>query len=574
MGGLVGFSAPRQAPVRPIIDRMLAADVARDRPSVVAGCMAVYGRRDVDVAHEAGATLALSGYARLGSRAVDARELLDLWRARGVGLLAELEGEHAIAASAGGVTVVARDRFGTRPMYVARTGDGVLFSTAIGPLLSAGISASINRDGIVRSLVLGYVPAPDTAIEGIEQLPAGEAWTLAPRRGRAKWYLPQERIDARRSVHRAARELDRALDRAVDRALPASGRIGAFLSGGIDSSLVLARIHEAGRDVEAFTLHFGDHLPGELRYASAVACHLGVRHHVLELDDRAFVAGIEPAFTHLEDLLSEPIAVPNFLLARQAARSCDFLFTGEGGDPPFGGPKNVGMLLSLAYRGSPLAPSLEEAYMTAHHHLADDLAVALTPDWLGSFDAPGLARQLRSHIVPAAREARRTSFIGGLMRTNVVLKGANNILVKVAKMVTAHELALRSPMFDREVVELALTIPPWHKLRGTDEKIVLKSAARRSLPSIVVDRPKRGMAVPLRAWFAGALGELARDTLTARAVRDRGIFRWPYVDRLLRLDRMPSDLARSRSADKLWLVLVTELHQRAMERLAASRRAA
>jgi asparagine synthase (glutamine-hydrolysing) len=160
------------------------------------------------------------------------------------------------------------------------------------------------------------------------------------------------------------------------------------------------------------------------------------------------------------------------------------------------------------------------------------------------------------------------------MRANVALKGGNNILVKVAKMVGAHDLALRSPLFDREVIELALTIPPWQKLWGTDEKTVLKRAALRSLPRAVVERPKRGMAVPLRAWLNGALGDLARDTLTPRAVRDRGIFRWEYVQRLLCLERMPTDLVRSRSAEKLWLVLVTELHQRALERLATGWRAA
>jgi asparagine synthase (glutamine-hydrolysing) len=212
--------------------------------------------------------------------------------------------------------------------------------------------------------------------------------------------------------------------------------------------------------------------------------------------------------------------------------------------------------------------------MTSHHHLFDDLDAALTPEWRMSFGLDALARLLLEQIDPGRRRAPSTTFVGGLMRANVTLKGGNNILVKVAKMVGAHDLALRSPLFDREVVELALSIPPWQKLWGTDEKIVLKRAALRSLPRGVVERSKRGMAVPLRAWLGGALGELARDTLTPRSVRDRGIFRWEYVKRLLCLERMPTDLVRSRSAEKLWLVLVTELHQRALGRLATGARAA
>jgi asparagine synthase (glutamine-hydrolysing) len=554
---------------------MLGAESLRERPSTQLRAVAIYGARDVEIAADDDGVLAVYGYVSQGPSRLSARELLALWKARGLEILSQLDGEHSVVVTAGGKTTVVRDRYGARPLYVAElSGTGVLFSTSIGPLLAAGIPADVNRDAIVRSLILGYVPSPDTAVSRVAQVPPGEAWTLEPLRTRVRWYVPRERVNTKRSLRGAARALDAAVTNAVERALPEAGRIGAFLSGGIDSSLVLARIHEAGRAVEAFTLHFGDSLPGELRYAQAVAKHMGVRHHVLELDARAFVAGIEPALVHLEDLLSEPIAVPNFLLAGQARSACDVLFTGEGGDPPFGGPKNIGMVLARAYERSPLAPSLASAYMTSHHHLVDDLDAALTPEWRLSFGLDALSHLLLEQIDPGRRRAPSTTFVGGLMRANVALKGGNNILVKVAKMVGAHDLALRSPLFDREVIELALTIPPWQKLWGTDEKTVLKRAALRSLPRAVVERPKRGMAVPLRAWLNGALGELARDTLTPRAVRDRGIFRWEYVQRLLCLERMPTDLVRSRSAEKLWLVLVTELHQRALERLATGRRAA
>jgi asparagine synthase (glutamine-hydrolysing) len=577
MGGFVGLATERGADSAATLRSMLGAQALMGRPWALMGSMAVYGEKDVDLAADGADMLAICGYVRRGSEAVGARALLELWRQHGATILADLDGEHAVAANVAGTTVVARDRFGTRPLYVAeRPGIGALFSTAIGPLLSAGVAADVNRDAVVRGLILGYVPAPDTALTRVAQVPAGELWTLAPRPRRTRWYAPCEHVDRRRSFSAAARALDAAVTRAVECALPASGRIGTFLSGGVDSSLVVARVHEAGRDVEAFTLHFGDHLPGELRYAQAVAAHLGIRHHVLEVDARTFVDAIETTLLHLEDSLSEPIAVPNFLLAREAARSCDVVFTGEGGDPPFGGPKNIGMVLARAYGRSPLAPSLAEAYMTAHHHLADDLDLALTREWRSSFDLPRLTQSLRDQLEPEAERESSGSktFVGGLMRTNIAWKGASNILVKVAKMVGAHDLALRSPLFGRSVVELALTIPPWQKLWGTEEKTVLRKVALRSLPAFVVDRPKRGMAVPLRAWLDGPLGELARDTLTARAVRERGIFRWDYVERLLRLERMPTDLARSRSADKLWLVLVTELHQRTLERLAERQRAA
>lgn len=575
MGGFVGCLSKLPHEEETTLSRMLGAKTAAAfsaRPAGTAS-IAIYGTRDVALATAGDEALALAGYAHDGRRAVSAAELLSLVKRLGTAIFEKLMGEFAVAAKVGAEWFIARDRHGTRPLYLAELARGaVAFSTSIGPLLAAGASVEPDRDGIVRSLVLGYVPAPQTALAGVRQVGAGEIWSLTPSRRARRYFTPTENIVPRRTLTRAARALDGAITRAVGRALETGHeKIGAFLSGGIDSSLVLARLHEAGRDVEAFTLHFGDRLPGELRYARAVADHLRVPHHVLELGDRTFCDALEPALEHLEDLLSEPIAVPNFLLARAASRSCDVLFTGEGGDPPFGGPKNIGLVLTQAYQSKPLVPSLPAAYLSAHHHLADDLDVALTRDWRSAFDKAALEKTVGDHL-RVRRRSGNSSFVGSLMRINILLKGSNNILVKVAKMVGAADVALRSPLFDPEVVGLALTIPPWQKLWGQDEKVVLKRVATRSLPRIVVDRPKRGMAVPLAAWFRGALGTLANDVLTRRSVDDRGIFRWEYVERLLRLQRMPTDLVRSRSADKLWLVLVTELQQRTVERRAREQR--
>ena len=522
----------------------------------------VSGRTDIELHELNGDAIAVVGYVRDGEHALRAHHVLERWSRMGTRVLEELAGEFAIAISTSDGTWVARDRVGTRPLYVATLrGGAVAFATSMRHLLAAGVPTTIDRDAIVCSLALGYAPAPRTAIAAIRQVGPGECWQLARTRREYRYFQPRERIAKRRSLDAAARLLDRALDRAVATAVPAKGRIGAFLSGGIDSSLVLARLHELGHRVDAYTLHFGDSAPSELPYANAVARHLRVPHHVLDLDARHFADAVVPALVELEDLLSEPIAVPNFLLARQAARTVDVLFTGEGGDPTFGGPKNVGMVLSHLYAGRH-APSFADCYLTAHHHLYDDLDRAIAPEMLRAFDREQLERELLAQISPHARG----SIVGRLMAANLALKGGNNILVKVAKMVGAHDVALRSPLFAREVVDLALTIPPSQKLFGSDEKLVMKRVAARSLPRPVVERPKRGMAVPLARWLRGPLGELARDVLTPRVVRERGVFRWPYVRDLLSGRESPTELARSRAAEKLWLVLVTELYLRTLER--------
>ncbi len=544
-----------------IVSRMAASPiVGRARVTRVASGAWV-GARDASGIVDGDDWLLVAGFVLCGDRVLGTDDVLHRLRARGVDALAELAGEFSLAARIGRETFIARDRYGTRPLYHAELRDGHAFATAIGPLLAARVPADVDRGAVITSLVLGYVPAPTTVLARIEQVPPGHVVHLGARAALRVHHVPRERV-ARRGLAASAGALDRAVTRAVERA-PTSGRVGAFLSGGLDSSLVLARLREIGHDVEAYTLHFGDRLPSEIRYAKAVAKHTGVRHHVLDLDARAFCDAIEPALVHLEDLLSEPIAVPNFLLAREAARTRDVVFTGEGGDPLFGGPKNIGMVLERMYGGRPLGAS----YLSAHHHLFDDLDVAFTPSWRRAFDDRALSRTLERRIVP--RRPNET-FVGQLMVTNLAMKGGSNILVKVSKMVGAHGLALRSPLFDPLVVEAGLTIAPWHKLRGTDEKIVLKRAVARSLPASVVYRSKRGMAVPLRAWFRGALGALAHDVLTPRRVKERGIFRPDYVARLLAHEKLPSDLARSRGAEKLWLVLVCELHQRALARMVPS----
>jgi len=562
VGGFFGCEVASDAAAHRVLAGMTTSvAVAHVAAHAVSPACAWFGERDAGGARSGDDWLVVSGYVRSGRAVIDAAALLERLRARGERAIEGLSGEFALAARVRGVTFVARDHHGTRPAYFAELpSGGHAFATAIGPLIAGGVTSEVDRGGVVTSLVLGYVPAPATSLRHVRQVAPGEIVRFERRPVARRYYAPRERCDPKRSMSMAARQLDRALTQAVAMA-PAAGRVGAFLSGGLDSSLVAARLHELGRTFEAYTLHFGDSLPSEIRYARAVARHLGVRHHVFELGPRAFCDAIEPALLHLEDLLSEPIAVPNYLLAREAARTCDVLFTGEGGDPLFGGPKNIGMVLEGLYG----ARRLGSAYMSAHHHLADDLDEALTPEWRESFDADALRQDVERRF---ERTRPGETFVGQLMVTNLALKGGNNILVKVAKMVGAHDLALRSPLFDRAVVDLALTIPPWQKLHGTDEKMVLKRAVARSLPAVVVHRPKRGMAVPLRAWFEGELGVYARDVLTARRVRERGIFRWKYVERLLAGQRFATDLARPRTAEKLWLVLITELHQRSLERLA------
>jgi asparagine synthase (glutamine-hydrolysing) len=578
MSGLAGCVGREKARATAALGRMLVAPAIQGAPmrrSAITPVVA-FGKRDSDLAEDVdrGELLALCGYVRLRGRPSTAAEVLAAWRTKGDAILDALSGEFTIAVLIGGRLVVTRDALGARPMYVAELPrGGMAFSTSLFALLYAGARADIDHDAVVRGLVLGYPTSPGTALESVRQLGPGELWELSPRRVTRRWFVPREELDTKRSLAAAVRKVDRAVTAAVVDAIPSSGRVAAFLSGGIDSSIVLARVHESGTPVEAFTLAFGDNLPGELRYARAVAQHLGVRHHVLDLDTRRFCDGIEPAVDRLEDVLSEAIAIPNFLLAREAAKGAEVLFTGEGGDQSFGGPKNVAMALAYAYSSHPAAAPLAHTYLSLHHFLWNDLARAVEPRVLAAFDPEKLADDVGRRFFDE-RIPRKGSFVGRVMIGNTVIKGGNNILIKAAKTIGfPNDLSLRSPMYDRRLVELAFAIPPWHKLDGSDEKLVLRRASLRSLPAWVVDRPKRGMMLPLGYWFARDLGALARDVLTERSVRDRGFFRWSYVEALLGHTAVSRHHARFRSLEQLWIILMTELHHRSIDRVARDARA-
>jgi asparagine synthase (glutamine-hydrolysing) len=578
MGGLAGCIGGDKTRATSALGRMLLAPAVHGAPvrRSTSVPVAVFGKRDADLAEDVdrGEVLALTGYVRLRGRPSSAEGVLAEWRRKGDALLDALSGEFAIAALVDGRFIVARDALGTRPMYVAELPrGGIAFSTSLFALVYAGARTEIDHDAVVRGMVLGYPTSPGTALTSVRQLGPGELWELSPKRAMRRWFVPRERLNTTRTLAASVRKVDGAVTAAVTDAIPSSGRVAAFLSGGIDSSIVLARIHESGTPVEAFTLHFGDNLPGEMRYARAVANHLGVRHHTLEVDTRRFCDGIEPAVDCLEDVLSEAIAIPNFLLAREAAKTADVLFTGEGGDQSFGGPKNVAMALAYAYGSHPAAPSLAHTYLSLHHFLWNDLGLAVERQALAAFDAEKLMDDVGNRFFDE-KIPRKGSFVGRVMIGNTVIKGGNNILIKAAKTIGfPNDVALRSPMYDRRLVDLAFTIPPWQKLDGSDEKLVLRRASLRSLPAWVVDRPKRGMSLPMGYWFARDLGALSRDVLTEKSVRERGLFRWSYVEPLLAHAPVSRHHARFRSLEELWLVLMTELHHRSIDRVGRAARA-
>jgi asparagine synthase (glutamine-hydrolysing) len=262
---------------------------------------------------------------------------------------------------------------------------------------------------------------------------------------------------------------------------------------------------------------------------------------------------LDDAIGLLSEPIGDPLSVPNALLFREAAQDVGVVLTGEGGDPCFGGPKNLPMVLAELYGdGSNLAANEGQArarsYLRAHLKCYDDLQDMLSAEvWEA-------AAHLEEKLTPHFQDPRWEEFITRLQAINVAFKGGHHILPKVDALSQPFGVVARSPLFDRRVVEVAFAIPSQLKLHGCVEKYLLKQAVADLLPRAVLDRPKSGMLVPVEAWFQGPLLPHARERLLDGLV-PWGLVRRDYLERLLTgsLGGM-----RPRHGAKIWLLLTLE----------------
>ncbi len=482
--------------------------------------------------------------------------------------LSEVNGAFALAwREPDGAFCLARDHIGERSLFYASAGDRLIFGSNVASILASGLVPSvINHTAVARYLSYGYLPGRDTLLHGIFKVLPGEVVRF--RRGALSftsyWSLPAE-TNRESAANEATlrRDLRRELEAAVRRRLPERGPVAAFLSGGIDSSLVVAlarRLHPD--DVFTYSVSFGAAHRNELPFSSLVADHCGTRHHVVELSPDAILNSLDASIAALGDPIGDPLTVPNFLLFQQAAERSAIVLNGEGGDPCFGGPKNIPMLLADLFgdgeegdAGDRTLYQRERNYLRAHQKCFDDVSSMLAPDVTASIGANALECQL----APFFADSRWVSLIGKLMAINVAFKGPFHILHKVDALSAVFGVVPRSPLFDRAIVEAAFGIPSRLKLRGSVEKYLLKEAVRDLLPSAIVDRPKSGMLVPVEGWFKGPLLHHARERLID-GLSPYGLFDRAYLETLL-AGRLPG--VRPRRGIKIWMLVTLEAWLRA-----------
>jgi asparagine synthase (glutamine-hydrolysing) len=487
---------------------------------------------------------------------------IDQWRAIVDGdRMADVEGAFAVAwLTPSGALRLARDGIGERSLYYALLSGGLVFASSVRAILASGLAPrTVHRRAVATYLTYAYLPGRETLVEGVFELLPGEVveWTAGQLRRWHFWSLPSEPVQPCVGGEEDLRdELRARLELAVRRRLATGEPVGATLSGGIDSSLVVAlarRLHDA--EVHTYSVSFGKEYPNELPFSSLVANHCRTRHRIVELAPAAVLHHLDESIGLLSDPIGDPLTVPNALLFREASASVGVMLNGEGGDPCFGGPKNQPMLLAeLLGDGSndsgDTGFARERSYLRSYLKCYDDLPALLAPDIVETLREEPLERDVH----PRFADARWPSFVGKLMAVNIALKGGHHILPKVEAESAPFGLLPRSPLFDRRIVEMAFMIPPQLKLHGSIEKYLLKQAVRDLLPQVILDRPKSGMLVPVEGWFRGPLAHHARERLLD-GLAQTGLVRRDYLERLLagRLGGL-----RPRHGAKIWLLLTLE----------------
>jgi asparagine synthase (glutamine-hydrolysing) len=249
--------------------------------------------------------------------------------------------------------------------------------------------------------------------------------------------------------------------------------------------------------------------------------------------------------------------MPNFELSRHVAKEVRWVFNGEGGDPCFGGPKNVPMMLHHWYGGIKRGKHFRERqYLASYRRAYDDLYRLLTPDWQKKID-------FNSHLIgvlkPFFQSRTPPDFLHKLIAINIRLKGAHLILPKVERMTGAWGLTPLAPLFDERLVKLSFEMPGRMKLSGGVEKIVLKRAFTNRLPPEIIARPKSGMRVPVHFWFKGELKRYARKILGKKSIKNTGIFDPERVRHLLDYN---TPEGRARYGLRLWMLITFEIWRR------------
>ena len=487
--------------------------------------------------------------------------------------------------------LLARDRVGKKPLLYALRNGTLSFASEMGALLQDGeIPRAVDHAALDRYLAYGYVPSPLTALRDVRKLPP--AHTLLVREGRVTleryWSLDYSRkLDA--PVEEIAERIRAGLLAATRKRLISDVPLGAFLSGGIDSSAVVAAMaQESAEPVRTFSIGFDHEGYDELPHARAIAQRFGTIHE--EFLVRAEAVEVVPKIVrHYGEPFADSSAIPSFYLAELTRRHVTVALNGDGGDESFAGyQRYVANAVAGRLDRLPMAMRRPLAALTARLPHGGEVAsvtnkarrlagtLALDPaarygryvSWFDDAERAALYTPDFAELVgvrPAGEviglpwaAASGDSVVDRMLEVDVSTYLVDDLIAKIDIATMAHGLEARSPFLDHELMQLAASIPAELKIRGGEKKWILRQALRAWLPDEVLDRPKQGFSVPLSSWLRTDLRQWAGEVLLDRRTLDRGYFDHRAVHGLLDRHAAGTDA----DAKKIWALVMAELWHR------------
>lgn len=487
--------------------------------------------------------------------------------------------------------ILARDRVGKKPLYYYYDRKRFIFGSEIKAILAhPSVPRRVRHNAIPLYLTYGYVPAPDTMFDDIYELPPGHSLMVQDKQVvmRQYWQVP---APGTRTTHVGLCEqeyidrLRQLFEHAVRVRLISDVPLGAFLSGGLDSSLVVAIMSRLmNQPVKTFAIGFSDEPSfNELKYARTVADRYGTDHHEFTVSPDA-IDLLPKLVWHYDQPFADSSAIPSFLLAQMTRKHVKVVLTGDGGDELFAGYERFAAArLAEAYRRVPrfvetaaaqLIAALPEStsysgFARRARRFMQGAPLPLSErylEWVGIFGKNAIRELFAGPVGVDPVDHFRRYFdpgqnddaTGQLLSVNMKSYLPGDLLVKTDRTTMANSLEARCPFLDQELLEFASTIPTGLKLKGMTTKYILKRAFEGFIPDRIVHRKKHGFGVPVGRWFRTSLRDYVRDTILSPDALGRGYFREEALRRLLEEHQS----GKRDHGHRLWSLLTFEMWHR------------
>lgn len=485
-------------------------------------------------------------------------DLLKRYQRKGFDFLKEIRGTFVMVIIDNETIHLIRDGAGRRTLFYAKQGNIFTFGIEQKALSQLNrFERKLKQSSIVKYFSFSFIPERDTMLEDIFELKPNTIVSYHPIKGISEQkFLNLDSLEKHHEndIDYWKETLRKEMKNDVSFLLKNTDKVGVFLSGGLDSSIISAIVaQESKKTIPTFSIHFGKEYTNELDFAKLIADRYQTEHHEVKIDPNNFIPKIFNTIWHLDDPIGDPITVPNFELAQFASKKCNYIFNGEGGDPCFGGPKNIPMMVQEWY-GIPQEKNYrEKAYLNSYQRGYAYMNKFLQPHILNSLDEE---RDLEGILTPYFQAEKPSNYLDKLMNINIQLKGAHLILPKVERMLGASQITPLSPMFTENIIKMSMEMPSDFKLSKGIEKFILKESYLQDVPREIIHRPKSGMRVPVQYWFQKEMKSYAKKLLNKKELEKMGIFKPETIKEILAYDY---EKGIKRHGLLLWMILTFEI---------------